>query len=206
MLSCPSNEWVPNFGYRRMWKWIVAQGPTFQALLITAVAAVAAALAFSVLGWIGVGLLGLAGLLVAVRVDLTEDSVAGDMTRGAHVFEKQVQELARQDPRKRAAAAATRRRAAVLRSCGQSCHQAAPLRAGAAPGCHVAVAAGSLSSPAAGMRAAWSGTGGRGRRPASAGLRVPPPARAHAGRSPSRRRAQAQPAPGAAHAQTARCG
>ncbi|MDJ0949363.1 MAG: hypothetical protein QNJ94_10615 [Alphaproteobacteria bacterium] len=91
-----------------MWKWIVAQGPTFQALLITALAAVAAALAFSVMGWIGVGLLGLAGLIVAVRIDLTEDKVAGDMTLGSTAYVRQVEELARRDPRQRAAEAATR--------------------------------------------------------------------------------------------------
>ncbi len=117
MVSCPQVDWVSNFGTCRMLKWIAAQGPTFQALLIVAVSAVAAALAFSVLGWIGVGLLGLAGLLIAVRVDLTADTVAGDLRGSSHLYARQVQELARKDPRKKAAEAAARHTAlTVLRT------------------------------------------------------------------------------------------
>ena len=54
------------------------------------------------------GLLGLAALLVAVRIDLFEDAVAGDMTLGSSVYKRQVEEMGRRDPRKTAASASNR--------------------------------------------------------------------------------------------------
>ncbi len=96
-----------------MWKWLVAQGPTFNAALITALTLILALLAFSILGWLGVGLLGVLGLLVAVKFDLNEDAVAGDMTRMNKVYREQLAERARRNPQQVAAEAQAR--AQVLR-------------------------------------------------------------------------------------------
>ncbi len=95
-----------------MWKWLVAQGPTFNAALITALTMIPTLLAFSVLGWLGVGLLGVIGLLIAVKFDLHEDAVAGDMTRMTKVYREQLAERARRNPQEVAAEA--RARAQVL--------------------------------------------------------------------------------------------
>ena len=43
-----------------MFNWLKAQGPTFNAILITALAAIAGVVAFSFIGWLGVVMLGLA--------------------------------------------------------------------------------------------------------------------------------------------------
>ena len=93
-----------------MWKWLVAQGPTFNAALITVVTMIPALLAFSILDWLGVGLLGVIGLLIAVKVDLHEDAVAGDMTRMSMVYREQLAERARRDPQQVAADAQARAR------------------------------------------------------------------------------------------------
>ena len=93
-----------------MWKWLVAQGPTFNAALITALTMIPALLAFSMLGWLGVGLLGVMGLLIAVKVDLYEDGVAGDMTRMNTVYREQLAERARRDPQQVALEARARAR------------------------------------------------------------------------------------------------
>ena len=93
-----------------MWKWLVAQGPTFNAALITALTMIPALLAFSILDWLGVGLLGVIGLLIAVKADLNEDAVAGDMTRMNTVYREQLAERARRDPQQVAAEAQARAR------------------------------------------------------------------------------------------------
>ncbi|MDJ0937338.1 MAG: hypothetical protein QNI93_18295 [Kiloniellales bacterium] len=93
-----------------MWKWLVAQGPAFNAALITALTMIPTLLAFSILGWLGVGLLGVLGLLVAVKVDLNEDAVAGDMTRMNKVYREQLAERARRNPNQVAAEALARGR------------------------------------------------------------------------------------------------
>lgn len=93
-----------------MWKWLVAQGPAFNAALITALTMIPTLLAFSILGWLGVGLLGVIGLSVAVKVDLHEDAVAGDMTRMNKVYREQLAERARRSPNQVAAEAQARAR------------------------------------------------------------------------------------------------
>ena len=70
------NLWLRGRDPQQMFNWLKAQGPTFNAILITALAAIAGAAAFSVVGWLGVAMLGLAVLFLAVRIDLNEDAVA----------------------------------------------------------------------------------------------------------------------------------
>ena len=102
-----------------MFDWLKAQGPTFNAILITALAAIGGVLAFSFIGWLGVALLGLAVLLIGVQIDLHEDSVAGDATMGLASFTRQVAERAKRDPRHRKTEAAGRAKVvAVLKYIG----------------------------------------------------------------------------------------
>ena len=102
-----------------MFKWLSAQGPTFNAILITALAVIAGVFAFSFVGWLGVALLGLVGLFLAVRIDLNKDSVDGDMTMGGAGYTKQVEEMAKRDPRERQTESASRAKAvAVLKGVG----------------------------------------------------------------------------------------
>jgi len=96
------------FGCYTMFNWLKAQGPTFNAILITLLAAIAGTVAVSVVGWLGVLILGLAVLFLAVRIDLNEDAVAGDVTIGGTGYARQVQEMAKRDPREREAASASR--------------------------------------------------------------------------------------------------
>ena len=93
-----------------MWKWLVTQGPAFNAALITALTMIPTLLAFSILGWLGVGLLGVIGLSIAVKVELHEDAVAGDMTRMNKVYREQLAERARRNPNQVAAEALARAR------------------------------------------------------------------------------------------------
>ncbi len=80
------------------------------------VAAVATAAVFAlvffladVISWFGVGLVGLAGLVLAHRFELSEGSVAGGFAT-PDLYRKQLEEQAREDPRKRAADAGARQR------------------------------------------------------------------------------------------------
>ena len=94
-----------------MFDWLKAQGPTFNVILITALTAIAGVVAFSVVGWLGVAMLGFAVVFLANRIDLNEDAVAG--------YARQVQEMTRRDPRERQAESAGRAKAgAVLKSVG----------------------------------------------------------------------------------------
>ena len=95
-----------------MLKWLADQGPTFNAVLITTLTMIPVLFAFGLAGWPGVSVLGLTGLMIAVRFDMTEDAAAGDFTRQPYVYEAQVQERARRNPLQ--AAAEARSRAGVL--------------------------------------------------------------------------------------------
>lgn len=91
-----------------MLKRLIAQDPTLSAILITALVMIPALFAFAVVGWLGVGLLGLVGLMIAVRFDMTEDAPAGDVTRQRYVYEAQVRERPQRNPLQVAAEARSR--------------------------------------------------------------------------------------------------
>ncbi len=87
--------------------WHVAAG---------AIAAVFALVFFlaDVIGWFGVGLVGLTGLVLAQRFELAEDNVAGGFDTTADVYREQIEEQARGDQRDRAASASAREKAVSI--------------------------------------------------------------------------------------------
>ena len=65
------------------------------------VALIAAVVSFSYIGWLGVGLLGLIGLLVSIRLDLHGGHAVPDTGQGStavDLYAKQLEEKARSSP------------------------------------------------------------------------------------------------------------
>ncbi len=92
-----------------MLKWLGEQDPGHVAAATTAPVFALVFFLAGVIGWFGVGLAGLAGLVLAHRIELSEGSVAGGFAT-PDLYRKQLEEQAREDPRKRAADAGARQR------------------------------------------------------------------------------------------------
>jgi hypothetical protein len=98
-------------------KWLSEQNPTYVAVLSTAIVVVLVFLAANFIGWLGVGLLGLVGLVLAYRIEITEGNVSGDWRVGVMVLRRQLEEQSRDHPKKRRAEAARLQRTlAVLKA------------------------------------------------------------------------------------------
>ena len=93
-----------------MLKWLDEQDPGHVAAGATAAVFALVFFLAGVIGWFGVGLVGLAGLVVAHRIELGESSVAGGFGATPDLYRKQLEEQAGEDPRKRAADAGARQR------------------------------------------------------------------------------------------------
>ncbi len=85
------------------------------------VAAVATAAVFAlvffladVIGWLGVELVGFAGLALALSLELAKGNVAGGFDTTADVYREQIEEQARGDQRDRAASASAREKAVSI--------------------------------------------------------------------------------------------
>ncbi len=93
-----------------MLKWLDEQDPGHVAAGATAAVFALVFFLAGVIGWLGVGLVGLAGLVLAHRIELSEGSVAGGFGGTPDLYRKLLEEQAREDPGKRAADAGTRQR------------------------------------------------------------------------------------------------
>jgi hypothetical protein len=82
-------------------KWLGEQNPTYVAVLSTAVVVVLVFLVADLIGWLGVGLVGLLGLVLAYRTEITEGSVSGDWRVGVAVLRRQLEQQSNDDPRRR---------------------------------------------------------------------------------------------------------
>ena len=80
------------------------------------IVAVFSALAFYFVGWLGLGLIGLAGLLISNRFELFEDATIGTFERGSRAADLLTQQLGsdRNTPERRIARAAERGRRAQM--------------------------------------------------------------------------------------------
>ncbi|MCH9020407.1 MAG: hypothetical protein IIA73_08595 [Proteobacteria bacterium] len=93
-----------------MLKWLDEQDPGHVAAGATAAVFALVFFLASVIGWFGVGLVGLAGLVLTHRIELSEGGVAGGFGATRDLYRKQLEEQAREAPRKRAADAGARQR------------------------------------------------------------------------------------------------
>ena len=94
-------------------KWLDQQDPTYAATLASRAVFGLVIFLAGVIGWFGVGLVGLAGLVLAHRIELSQGSVAGGFAT-PDLYRKQLEEQAREDPRKRAADAGARQRMLLI--------------------------------------------------------------------------------------------
>lgn len=94
-----------------MLKWLDEQNPGHVAAGATAAVFALVFFLAGVIGWFGVGLVGLAGLVLAHRIKLSEGSVAGGFDTTADVYREQIEDQAGGDQRGHAASAGAREKA-----------------------------------------------------------------------------------------------
>ncbi len=97
-----------------MLKWLGEQDPGHVAAGATAAVFALVFFLADVIGWFGVGLVGLAGLVLAHRFELAEGNVAGGFDTTADVYREQIEEQASGDQRGRAASASAREKAVSI--------------------------------------------------------------------------------------------
>ncbi len=96
-----------------MLKWLGEQDPGHVAAGATAAVIALVFFLASVIGWLGVGLVGLAGLVLAQRIEIGESGVAGGFAT-PDLYRKQIEAQAHEDPRKRGASASAREKALLI--------------------------------------------------------------------------------------------
>ncbi len=97
-----------------MLKWLGEQDPGHVAAGATAAVFALVFFLADVIGWFGVGLVGLAGLVLAHRFELAEGNVAGGFDTTADVYREQIEEQARGNQRDHAASASAREKAVSI--------------------------------------------------------------------------------------------
>ncbi len=97
-----------------MLKWLDEQDPGHVAAGATAAVFALVFFLADVIGWFGVGLVGLAGRGLAHRFELAEGSVAGGFSATPDLYRKQLEEQARGDQHDRAASASEREKAVSI--------------------------------------------------------------------------------------------
>ena len=94
-----------------MLKWLGEQDPGHFAAGATAAVCALVFFVAGVIGWRGVGLVGLAGLVLAQRFELAEGNDGGGLDAAADVDREQIEDQAGGDQRGHAASADTREQA-----------------------------------------------------------------------------------------------
>ena len=97
-----------------MLKWLDEQNPGHVAAGATVAVFALVFFLADVIGWFGVGLVGLAGLVFAHRFELAEGNVAGGFDTTADVYREQIKEQARGNQRDHAASARAREKAVSI--------------------------------------------------------------------------------------------
>ncbi len=99
---------------RRMLKWLGEQDPGHVAAGATVAVFALVFFLADVIGWLGVELVGFAGLALALSVELAKGNVAGGFNTTADVYREQIEEQARGNQRDHAASASAREKAVSI--------------------------------------------------------------------------------------------
>ncbi len=97
-----------------MLKWLGEQDPGHVAAAATAAVFALVFFLADVIGWLGVELVGFAGMAIALSLELAKGNVAGGFDTTADVYREQIEEQARGDQRDRAASASAREKAVSI--------------------------------------------------------------------------------------------